>query len=117
FRTSPAGEPLLERQRCHRAGPRWFSCRSLRRAVRTGAPPSALCKGKFHVKPPRANLSIFTAVRNRLRGRSTDLADLVAEETVDGGEQIVVRRDAPRAQRDPRLGGARLDEHEGGAAA
>src|SRR6266704_2473211 len=47
---------------------------------------------------------------------SADLADLLAEEAVDGGEQLVVGGDARRLEGDARLRGARLDQHQRGAA-
>src|SRR2546421_7006730 len=50
------------------------------------------------------------------RDESADLAHLLAEEAVDGGEQIVVGRDAHGLPRDARLGGSGLDPDEGGAA-
>jgi len=46
------------------------------------------------------------------RDESADLAHLLAEEAVHGGEQIVVGRNAHGLQRDARLGGAGLDQDE-----
>src|SRR5216683_1191418 len=46
------------------------------------------------------------------RDESADLADFLAEEAVDGGEQVVVRGDARGLERDARLGQAGLDQHQ-----
>src|SRR5216683_1979456 len=50
------------------------------------------------------------------RDESADLADFLAEEAVDGGEQVVVGGDARGLERDARLGKTRLDQHQRGAA-
>src|SRR5712691_11597886 len=92
----------------------WTSRSSCARATRWGSRKTELVPGLRHIPAqPRGERRSAAEYRG---GWSADLADLLAEEAVDGGEQLVVGGDARRLEGDARLRGARLDQHQRGAA-
>src|SRR5712691_5641367 len=101
--------------RCNSTAPRTLSTRPSRSAGSTST-RTTTCRSGWTSRSSCARATQWgsrkTDSSRESPVESADLAHLLAEEAVDGGEEVVVRGDTRGLERDARLGKARLDQHQ-----